>query len=452
MNFKNIIVNNQELTYRNSDIKVEVPESYIKKDSYFRAAWVSYIVNDFEPSPDKETMKKNLLEVLGYLEYMNMNAIIFHVRTHNNAYYKTKRAPILPKFGTYESFEEWDYLTWFIDECHSRGIEFHAWMNPYRIKTAGYPAGTTADDVAKMYENYPVNPAHDKNNIIMSYDGGAILNPCKDNVQEYIIDTCLEFLENYNADAIHFDDYFYVKMTEKNEILIEADQINFENHIRRTPNCPYKPDSFEDKQQWRRDNVDKFIYDLSCAIKKFNKENNREVQLGISPTGIYANGDGKVTYDEKGRAITTGSCTRGQEHYESYLYCDSKKWVEEEWIDYLIPQTYWGLSHPVAGYADVAGWWDKVFKYSKVNLYCGMGIYMNRHERGESWYSDPNEAYNEVLYASSLENVKGISVFSFKSMVSSIKDEAATPHNALEGIRKELWNDKVPTPKTLANK
>ena len=81
-----------------------------------------------------------------------------------------------------------------------------------------------------------------------------------------------------------------------------------------------------------------------------------------------------------------------------------------------------------------------------------MGIYMNRHERGESWYSDPNEAYNEVLYASSLENVKGISVFSFKSMVSSINDEAATPHNALEGIRKELWNDKVPTPKTLANK
>ena len=275
-----------------------MPTSYNEKEEYFRGAWVTSICDDFKPTPDKEQMKANLLKVISYFEKMNMNAIVYHVRTFNNAYYRTKLAPIDSNYGTYESFEEWDYLKWFIDECHSRGIEFHAWLNPYRIKVKGFPEGYKEKDIANLYKDCPSNPASNPENILLNDSTGAILNPCKEEVQKYIIDVCLELMSNYNIDAIHFDDYFYAKMTEKNEALLEDDQKDYVEYIKNNPNCGYKVDSEKDKKDWRRENVDKFIHDLSVAMRKFNKENNRQVQLGISPTGIYMNGDGEVTYDE----------------------------------------------------------------------------------------------------------------------------------------------------------
>ena len=452
MELKKFVINGKELKYRNSEENVLIPVEYKEKDSYFRGAWVTSICNDFVPSTDKETMKKNLLKVLDYFKLMNLNAIVYHVRTYNNAYYKTDKAPIDPKYGTYESFDEWDYLKWFIDECHSRGIEFHAWLNPYRIKTNGYPEGTTPEDVAKEYKDFPNNPASEAKNILMTSSNGAILNPCLENVQQYIIDVCLEVMEKYNVDAIHFDDYFYAQMSPTIDVLNEPDQVNYIEYINNNPNCSYKEDNAEGKKQWRRDNVDKFIYDLSCAIRKFNKENNREVQLGISPTGIYSNGDGKVTYDENGTAITTGSNTVGQDHVNSYLFCDTKKWVDNEWIDYIVPQSYWGLSHPVAGFADVVDWWDKVVANKKVNLYCGMGIYMSFRETTYSWYENLDETADQVLYCNKLDNVKGTCIFSFKSLTDCIDDEQKVQHNATIKLREKYWNNKTNTPKTMQSK
>ena len=452
MELKKFIINNQEVKYKEKDEVVLIPEQYKEKEEYFRAAWVTSICDDFKPSADKETMKANLLNVLSYFEKMNMNAIIYHVRTNNNAYYRTKLAPIDSRYGTYESFEEWDYLKWFIDECHSRGIEFHAWLNPYRIKGAGFPEGYKEKEISELYKNYPLNPASNPDNILLNDSSGAILNPGKEEVQKYIVDVCLELMANYNIDAIHFDDYFYAKMTELNDVLVEDDQKDFVEYIKNNPNCNYKEDSAKDKKDWRRGNVDKFIYDLSCAMRKFNKENNRSVQLGISPTGIYMNGDGEVTFDENGTAITNGSNTRGQEHYESYLYCDSKKWVDNEWIDYIIPQTYWGFTQPVAGFADLVDWWDKVVSKKKVNLYCGMGIYMTFRVQGAySWTEHEYEASDEVLYCNKKEFVKGTCVFSFKSLVKCIDDENVLPYKATEKIRNEYWINKVKTPKTKAS-
>jgi len=452
MEFKKYVVNGTEVKYRGKEEVVLMPESYNEKEEYFRAVWVTPVCNDFQPSPNKEEMKANLLNVLSYLEKMNMNAIVFHVRTYNNAYYRTKLAPIDSNFGTYESFGEWDYLKWFIDECHSRGIEFHAWLNPYRIKSEGFPEGFKETDIAELYKDFPVNPASDPKNILLDYGTGAILNPCKEVVQQYIIDVCLEFMANYNVDAVHFDDYFYVQMSERIEVLKEADQDNYVEYIKNNPNCGFKEDCAKDKKDWRRMNVDNFVYNLSCAMKKFNKENNRQVQLGISPTGIYRNGNGEVTYDENGTAITNGSNTVGQEHYESYLFCDAKKWVDNEWIDYIVPQTYWAFTHPVAGFADVTDWWTKVVRNKKVNLYCGMGLYLSYSKRDTcSWKSNPDEASDQVLYCANKEFVKGTCIFSFRNLVKTIDDDTTIAHNAIEKVYKEYWANKVKTPKTMAN-
>ena len=132
-------------------------------------------------------------------------------------------------------------------------------------------------------------------------------------------------------------------------------------------------------------------------IDGYNKENKKHVQLGISPTGIYKNGDGVVTYDENFNAITTGSDTNGQQHYASYLFCDTVKWCNNGWIDYLLPQSYWARSHPLAGYRRVMDWWDKVLKYKKVNLYSGIGLYMSDLTgKAYSWQTDYYELYKDL--------------------------------------------------------
>lgn len=427
--------------YRGTDIVVEFPEKYVSKEYEFRGAWVTPICNDFKPSPIKEEMMDELNAVIKKLKEYHMNSVIFHVRVYNNSLYNSNRAPIDKRFG---DFKEWDYLKWFIDECHKNNIEFHAWLNPYRIKAYGYPSDVKVEDIANDYKDYPLNPASDKDNILLTYrpDGthGAVLNPCKEVVMKHIIDVCMELINNYDIDGIHFDDYFYAQMSPNIDVLTEADQADYELFIDSNENCAYKKDSSEDKKNWRRDNVNKFIYDLHCEIDKFNKENkeNRYVQFGISPTGIYKNGDGSV---EK------GSNTSGQAHYESYLFCDSMKWVENEWIDYIIPQSYWAFGHPVASYADVSEWWNKALEGKKTRLYLGMGIYMSHNPNSYSWALENNyEASDQVLYNCKLKNVLGTCIFAFSDIYFLEKEDTCS-YNGLKRIKEEYWTSDVLVPR-----
>ena len=444
------------VTYRGTSTVVQIPTEYIQPDEQLRAAWVSSYAGNFTPSANESTMKNELQAILDLFVKYNLNCMIFHIRTTNNAFYKTDLAPIQSNYGTYESFDDWDYLEWLINECHKRGIEFHAWLNPYRIKPYGYDASATPQTVADTYKDYPKNPASDPENILLTYrsDGtkGAILNPYEEVVQDYIVDVCIEVMEKYNVDAIHFDDYFYAQMSSGITVLTEPDQDDYEEYINANPNCGYSKSNATDKKQWRRDNIDSFIYKLSTAMTEFNIKNGRGVQLGISPTGIYRNGNGKVTYDENGTAITNGSNTAGQEHYSSYLFCDTKKWIDEEWIDYIMPQTYWAFTHSVAGYADVIDWWDKVVANKDVNLYSGLGLYMSIDGGNYSWGRQPYEISNQIRYTTKLKNVKGISFYSFASLRTVHNSQSQIAHPGLQKVLNEYFTEKVQTPKTMASK
>lgn len=426
--------------YRGTNIEVQFPKEYVRKEKEFRGVWVTPICNDFTPSANKEEMKSELNRIIRKMKEYHLNAVIFHIRNFNNAYYKTDKAPMDENFG---DFKTWDYLKWFIKECHKNNIEFHAWLNPYRIKNYGYPVDVKEEDVAKEYQDYPLNPASDKDNILITYRNeesrGAILNPCKEDVRNYIIDVCMEVIRNYDIDAIHFDDYFYAQMSPNIDVLAEADQNDYEEYIKLNKDCIYKKDDAEDKKNWRRENVNKFIYDLHCEMKKFNDTNKdgRYVQLGISPTGIYKNGDG---------SIEKGSNTLGQEHYESYLFCDSMKWIDNEWIDYIVPQSYWGFSHPTAGFADVSTWWNKVMEGKKTKLYLGMGVYMSNNPKAYSWSEENNyEASNQLLFSSNLENVSGTCIFVFNNFYDLEKKESCA-YNGLKRIKDEYWISEIETP------
>ena len=159
----------------------------------------------------------------------------------------------------------------------------------------------------------------------------------------------MEVVENYDVDAIHFDDYFYISGTN--------DDATY---------AAYNPKGLG-RADWRREQVNLFIEQLHDAMTEYNSKNNKAVQLGISPSGIYKNGNGSVS---------SGSNTSGFAHYGDYLYSDTYKWAKEGWIDYLLPQSYWAFEHPSAGYADVMSWWNKAFEGLDCLLYSGIGYYM----------------------------------------------------------------------------
>ena len=434
--FNYLEYNDKIVTYRNSFVAVEIPEEYIQKETELRAVWVSSITGCYTPNTDQTLMKQALLEVLELLDYYNMNCMIFHLRTHNNAFYKTRLAPIDKKYGTYESMEEWDYVPWLIEECHKRGIEFHAWLNPYRIALSGISLDATTNDVALDYQDCRENPASNPENILMTYvssekSQGAILNPAKKEVQDYLVNVCIELAQNYDIDAIHFDDYFYQRLnSDDTAILIDADQSDYIDYINNNATS-LKVDSYQDKQAWRRYNVDCLIEKIHNALSSLDKK----VKFGISPTGVYKSGDG---------SITSGSNTTPSGHYNAPLFADTYKWIKEGWIDYIMPQCYTSFDYKNFSFHDITTWWNKAIEGTNVSLYIGMGLYQsNSSDNENSWSTQSYELDNQLLYLNTLDNVKGCVFFNFKSLKEIYNNSNCIANPALQRLAKVYWTKKV---------
>jgi len=384
--------NGDNMLYSHDSTPVLINEPFERFEREFRGTWVTPLVGNFPSFQNEVQYKQAFTSLLDNLEIHNYNAIIFHVRIMNDALYDTE---LSPKSIYYQNNTSFDAIPWMIEEAHKRGIEFHAWMNPYRV-TNGFSGNYSALNGAGI----PANPASDPNKLIV-INNQVILNPGIPEVREYLYNVVEEFIQKYDVDAIHFDDYFYI-----NGVNESTDQAQYD---------AYNPNGLG-RADWRRSQVDIFIKELSEKIDAHNEANNKTVQLGISPSGIYRNGNGNVTYDANGNAITTGSKTNGMQHYGNYLYSDTLKWINEEWIDYILPQAYWGFERaPVAGFADVMGWWDKVVKYKDVNLYAGIGAYMALDGAShDSWKTNTdNELANQAKYLNTLENTQGFSIYSY---------------------------------------
>lgn len=409
-----ILVNgsdNEYLTYYNSDEYVTIPKEFDFQETEFRGVWVSTFVSDIPSYTSEEKFKKDVDEMLDILEYYNYNALIFHIRTHNNALYDSS---LNPKASWWRSvdFAKFDPLKYLIDETHKRGMEFHAWMNPYRVqyggttyKAEGYPSG---------------NPANDPENLL--YEDGStskttILNPAKEKVKTFLVQTCMEVVKKYDVDAIHFDDYFYVSGVD--------DDDDYRNN---------NPEGLS-KADWRRSQIDDFIRRLSNQLKLYNKQNNKSVQLGISPSGTYKNGNGKVTYDANGTAITNGSLTNGGEHYGDHLYSDTKKWIDNEWIDYILPQCYHGMEQKY--FASLIDWWDAVCKNKKVNFYVGIGLY----GPGDYW-NRHDELKNQFYFMNKHDNVDGFAIYKFSTLKSAYKKTNALKASQVSPLYQLAWSKK----------
>ena len=402
-----VVVNGERISYRDGGY-VYINTEHSTKGGEFRGVWVSPLTGDIGNYVSKDSYQSQMLDVLEKMEYYNLNVMIFHVRIMNDALYESK-------YNSWSSYyntnPDWDALPWLIEECHKRGIEFHAWMNPYRVTTN---VQLSLEDCAKRYK--PLNAASNPKNLLKA-DKTIILNPGEPEVKEFLVNTCMELVENYDVDAIHFDDYFYAAGIDDSETIRKYNTTGLS------------------EADFRRKQVDDFIEMLSESLRSFNLSSGRRVQLGIAPTGVWKNGNGVVTYDASGKAMSSGSRTSAYAHYGSPLYADTLKWINNNWIDYILPQTYWAITNGAGPYCDLVKWWNLACKNSKTNLYSSLGLYMNSGGNA-SWSTNHYEGYQQIMLANTLENVRGCSIYNYTSYVGAVNN----PDKSFRGVP-SIWCD-----------
>lgn len=299
--------------------QVQTGSAYPKRE--FRAAWIQSVNGQFRGMPT-EKLKQNLIGQLNSLQKAGINAIIFQVRPEADALYASRLEP-WSRFltGVQGKAPEpyWDPMQFMIDECHKRGMEFHAWINPYRTKT------TLKSELAPNHV-YNIHPEW-----FVTYGDQLYFDPALPESRRHICMVVSDIVSRYDVDAIHMDDYFYSYPIKGKDFPDDASFARFGG-------------GFSNKGDWRRSNVNVLIKKLHETIREIKPW----VKFGVSPFGIYRNES----------SDPLGSKTKGLQNYDD-LYADVLLWAREGWIDYNIPQIYWHIGHPVADYETLVKWWAR---------------------------------------------------------------------------------------------
>ncbi|MCU6707468.1 family 10 glycosylhydrolase [Paenibacillus sp. J5C_2022] len=357
-----------------------------------RAAWIASVENIDWPQKGvttEEEQKSDFRALLDELAATGINAIIVQIKPTADAFYPSSYAPWSEWLtGVQGQDPGYDPLAFMIEEAQARNMEFHAWFNPYRI--------SMTDNWDNLVEGHPAKQHPDW---VEAYGGKLYFNPGVPEAKQYVIDSVMEVVNGYDIDAVHFDDYFYPYPA-------SGDFPDEEEYL------AYRGE-FDDKAAWRRNNVDSLIEALSEDIKS----SKPHVKFGISPFGIWRN---------KG-SDPSGSDTNGLQSYDA-LNADTKRWVEEGWLDYIAPQDYWHFGYGPAAYEKVLEWWRQVTSGRNVHLYVGQAMY-----RVDTSWEDPEEIYNQIKYNRSFQDdIDGSMFFSANSVL-------ANPHGMRDRMTDELY-------------
>ena len=299
--------------------QVQKASAYPKRE--FRAAWIQSVNGQFRGMPT-EKLKQTLIAQLNSLQEAGINAIIFQVRPEADALYASQLEPwsrYLTGVQGKAPDPYWDPMQFMIDECHKRGMEFHAWINPYRVKTS------LKNELAPGHV-YNIHPEW-----FVTYGDQLFFDPALPESRRHITLVVGDIVSRYDVDAIHMDDYFYPYPMKGKDFPDDASFARYGG-------------GFTDKGDWRRSNVNLLIKKIHETVREIKPW----VKFGVSPFGIYRNES----------SDPLGSKTRGLQNYDD-LYADVLLWAREGWIDYNIPQIYWQIGHPVADYETLIKWWAK---------------------------------------------------------------------------------------------
>ncbi len=378
----------------------------------FRGVWIATVANIDWPSKNVTQavhQQQDLIEILDRHQKQGLNAVMFQVRPAADAFYAKSDEPWSQWLTGAQGKAPtpfYDPLAFAIEESHKRGMELHAWFNPYR-------ATFDRASAANAHESHMIKQ---KPEWFMEYGGKKIFNPGLPEVREYITQVILNVVKNYDIDGVHFDDYFYPYGV-KGEVINDSQA--FKEH----------PNGFTHIADWRRNNVDLLIKMVSDSIY----HHKSHVKFGISPFGIWQNK----------RQSPEGSETNGGDSYHG-LYADSRKWGKEGWIDYINPQIYWSFESVPAPYAKLVDWWSNN-AYGR-HLYIGHGAYRINDPKDLAW-RNPKQISRQIIYNRNNPRVQGSIYFSSKSLNTNrlgVADTLANNHYRYPALPPVmLWKDSI---------
>jgi uncharacterized lipoprotein YddW (UPF0748 family) len=367
----------------------------------FRAVWIATVDNIDWPAKGMTNVaaqKAEFIRQLNMHKRNGMNAVIVQVRPAADAFYPSP----------YEPWSQWltgvqgrapspyyDPLRFMIDEVHKRGMEFHAWCNPYR---ADFKIGTAS--IAKNH----ITKTHPE--WFLPYGTTRYFDPANKKAQEFVVNVVTDIVHRYNVDAIHMDDYFYPYRIAGKEFPDAASYA--------------QSGTKQTKDDWRRSNVDSIILKLNNAIKK----EKPWVKFGISPFSVWRNKD----QDPEG-----SDSKAFQTNYDD-LYADVVLWLKNGWIDYVAPQLYLEIGHDKIAYEKLLDWWGK-HSYGK-HLYIGIAVY--KAGSNAAW-KNPEELPNQIKLLRQNPNVQGSIYFSSTSF-------NRNPNGWSDSLRNNYYKSQVKIP------
>ncbi len=355
-------------TAGNSIVEADVSNQRMK------GIWVSTVLNldyPLKATTNSQTLMTEADKIIENCYELGFNTIFLQVRPTSDAFYKSEIFPwskyLTGSQGTAPD-NGFDPLEYWINRCHEKNIELHAWINPYRATRE--VSGASIQNLANS------NPAKQHPEYMVRYsDGNYYYDPGIPEVRKLLVDGVMEIINNYDVDGIHMDDYFYPGQ-------------NFDDD--KSYQMYGNGQNIDD---WRRENVNSLIREIHNSIT----ESGHNTVFGISPSGIWAN--------KKNNSL--GSNTNGSESYYK-LYADTRKWALEEWIDYICPQIYWEIGHSTADYKTLVNWWADTLSQSSTKLYIGLADYKCDGVSSSSvWYNGKAIKEQIILNKQSVNKVAG---------------------------------------------
>ncbi|MFN0123526.1 MAG: glycoside hydrolase family 10 protein [Blastocatellia bacterium] len=294
----------------------------------FRGVWLATVANIDWPSRRTLTtdeQKAELIRLLDKARELRLNAIVLQVRPQCDALY----ASTLEPWSEYLTGQQgrapapfYDPLAFAVAEAHARGMELHAWLNPYRASHLSAQSAPAPDHITMR-----------RPDLTRTYGRYKWLDPGEPEVQDFVVDVVLDVVRRYDIDGIHFDDYFYpyAERDANNQVIPFPDDVLYQRYA--------SGGGTLGRADWRRDNVNRVIQRLYQAIRNAKPH----VKFGVSPFGIWRPGNpagivGLDAYNE--------------------IFADSRRWLNEGWVDYLTPQLYWPIAPPAQSYTALLDWWN----------------------------------------------------------------------------------------------
>ena len=354
----------------------------VKSGKEMKGAWVSTVFNlDWPQAASANNVAKQQKEfdtLLDKLQATGFNAVFVQVRPSGDSLYASQLVPWSKVLtGTQGKTPGYDPLEYMVSAAHQRGMQIHAWFNPFRANTDATTTSLAANHVAKLHPEW-----------IVKADSKLYINPGIPEARQHIIDTVMEVVRGYDVDGIHLDDYFYPSG------VTFADDAAFKT---------YNSKSIVSKADWRRDNINEFIRQLGQEIHTAKPA----VSYGVSPFGVWRNK----------KADSTGSdTTAGVSAYDD-MYADTRTWIQNGWIDYIAPQIYWSLSFSAARYDKLVDWWVNEVKGTGVKLYIGQAAYKVGDTKQTAEWQSGDQIINQLKYNENYDEVAGSIMFRANDIV-----------------------------------